>query len=172
MSDLHDSAFASPLSPDPCARVRVGDCTTRYLRRGVGRPVVVLRATDCDGELWPPLLDAIAAHHRLILPEAPCADAAFASWFRGFADGIGLPPATMIAADAYCVPALELALLEPERLDRLVLVPRGRAEESGVAGSLSTAARQQALPILVVRRGHPASDALATVERFIAEDPS
>jgi hypothetical protein len=170
VSDTLNLPAATAPSPNRWAEVRVAEQVTRYVRRGVGHPVVVLRAGAGDAELWPALVETmIAAHCRVILPEVPDAAAGFASWIRGFLDGVGLPPITLIAVGHFCVPALELALLDAERLARLVLVPCGRAEETGLAGALSTTARAGSpLPILVVRRECPATEALALVERFVA----
>jgi hypothetical protein len=149
--------------------VRVAEHVTRYVRRGVGRPVVVLRTGEEDNsELWPELVDTLAARCRVILPEAPGANAGFVSWMRGFLEGVGLLPVTLIAAGPFCVPALEFALLDQERLVGLVLVPHGRAEETGLSGALGTAAQTRALPVLVVRRECPAAAALALVERLLA----
>ena len=58
----------------------------------------------------------------MILPELPTAEPRFHAWFRGFVDGMGLPPMTLVAVGDLCVPALEFALLEPERIQRLLLV--------------------------------------------------
>lgn len=142
---------------------------TRYVRRGVGPPVVLLRREDGPhGELWPALVETIAERCRVIIPEVPDADAEFGSWMRGFLDGVGLPPVTLIAAGTLCVPALEFALLDADRLSGLLLVPAGRAEETGLTGALGTTERTGALPVLVVRRECPAVEALALIDRFVA----
>ena len=153
----------------------MADHVTRYVRRGVGPPVVVLRAGDGDADLWPELLETIAARCRLIVPEVPGAGAGvvcpdFASWIRGFLDGVGLPPVALVAAGAFCVPALELALLDPDRLAGLVLVPCGGAEETGLTGALGTTPQSTPLSVLLVRRECPAPEALRLVGRFVAGD--
>ena len=143
---------------------------TRYVRRGVGRPVVVL-GTAADA-VWPELVDAIAARHRLFLPEVPAQEAGFVSWFRGFLDGVGLVTVTVIAAGDCCLPAVELALLDAERLDRLVLVPGGGAEETGLLGMLGTVAKSDAVPVLVLRRGTAPDQARRVIEPFLSAVPS
>jgi hypothetical protein len=147
------------------AQVRAADYVTRYVRHGAGKPVVVLDLAD--GTLWPELTDALAAGHRVILPEAPAAEAHFAAWLRGFLDGMGLPAVTLIAAGPFCLPALEFALLDPDRLERLVLVPAGAADATGLTGALGTTSAGALLGMLVVRRDHPTDEALELIVEFI-----
>ena len=141
---------------------------TRYLRRGAGHPVLLLREQGDESPLWPALVDALAAHHRVIVPETPDGDVGWGAWIRGFIDGVGCLPVTLIAGGEFCLPALELALLDTGRLARLVLVPCGGAEETGLTGALATQPRARALPVLVVRRESPVAEALALIEGFIA----
>ena len=157
--------------PERRAEVRVAGYVTRYVRRGVGRPVVLLAPPSETDALRPELLDAIAAHHRLVLPELPVHEAGFSSWLRGFLDGVGLPLVSLIAAGSCCLPAVELALLDPERFERLVLVPDGCAEVTGLMGMLGTEGRPGTLPVLVLRRAAPAADALQLVEPFLLSAP-
>lgn len=165
---MSDSLLPTVPPPfDRSAEVRVDGHVTRYVRRGAGQPVVVLRGSDDDAGLWPGLVETIAARCRVILPEAPGAGIEFVSWMRGFLDGIGLPPATLVAVGDYCVPALELALLDTERLTRIVLVPFGAAGETGLNGALRVTAQTAGLPALVVQRECPPAEAQRLVERFI-----
>lgn len=169
MSDrLTPSPFMHP-APGGCAEVRVGGHVMRYLRRGTGSPVVVLDDPAASGWLWPELIDVLASRTRTILPEPPGPDIDFVSWMRGFLEGIGACEAAVVAAGPFCLPALELALLGPGVLSRLVLVPDGSAEETGLTGALegSGTGNGSRLPILVVRRQHPAPDSLALIERFL-----
>ena len=189
MNDSLDTTVPTPpFSPlDRWAEVRVAGRVTRYARRGSGAPIIVLQAPDAAADharaLWPALADALAAGGRVLLPEVPAPDArpdpverpipadipGFLEWIRGFLDGLGLPPATVIAAEPYCLPALELALLEPERLAGLVLVPERGAAETGLTGGLTTTtAAGEAVRLLVVRRDCPAAEAVPLVARFVA----
>jgi hypothetical protein len=150
------------------AQVRAADFVTTYVRRGSGSPIVVLGPCDDGVSVWPEVLDTLATRHRLVLPEAPGPDGRFQVWLRGFLDGLGQPVVGLIAGGRFCVPALEFTLLEPERVSRLVLVPRGWAEETGLAGEIATGPRRGALPLLIVRRECPAVEASALVSRFVA----
>ena len=167
-----------------CAQVRAADHVTRYARCGTGRPVLLLVAAACgiadgavtcdafdgdDAALWMDLLDRVAQHHRVILPEIPTTGLRFAAWLRGFIDGMGLPPLTLVAAGPTCMPALEFVLTDPERVERLVLIPVGGAEETGLAAVLTPVAGAATIPMIVVRRDHPTDDAIDVVERFLAQ---
>jgi hypothetical protein len=142
----------------------------RYRRSGSGRAVLVLCA-GCAEPLWPELAGALAARFRLIVPEVP-RGADVAAWLAHFLEGLGAAGVTVVAADGFCLPALELALLGADQVARVVLVPGredgdGEAALDGVLGvALGTSAG--AVPLLVVRRGLPAGEALPAVTRFLA----
>jgi hypothetical protein len=76
----------------------------------------------------------------------------------------------VVAADPFCIPALELALLDADQVARVVLVPGGEAGETGLDGALATTTRASSISLLVVRRGLSASDALPIVTRFLDGD--
>jgi len=163
------------------AQVRAADQVTRYLRSGAGVPVLVLDvatsagheldgATDVpapDVGVWPELLTELPNHSRLILPEIPTDGPRFTSWLRGFIDGIGLAPVTLIASGPICVSAMEFTLSDPERVQRLVLVPAGQADETWLSGVVRPTTSIAYVPMLVVRRNHPVDDACAVIRRFV-----
>jgi hypothetical protein len=156
-------------TPERTAEVRVADLVTRYVRRGAGRPVVVLRAHEDADALWPELLDAVASRGRVLIPDVLAPDASFVAWVRGFLDGLGLPSVALVATGRFCVPALELALLDPDRLDALVLVPRGRSEETGLSGVLGGGERP-GIPLLVLRREASADEAVRLIGAHLKAD--
>jgi pimeloyl-ACP methyl ester carboxylesterase len=153
-------------------QVRAADHVTRYTRTGAGKPVLVLDEPTIVGTLWPELLSRLAEHHRVILPEVPDAELHFYRWLRGFAEGMGLPVMTMIAVGNLCVPALEFALLEPDRVDRLVLVSSGSADETALAGTLTPALSSAHVAMLVVRRDTAPANAIAAIEGFMRDETS
>lgn len=166
-ADSTPSPLAALHSPDAWSEVRAHDRVVRYHRLGAGRPVVVLGWGAGPADVWPELVPHIAAGHRAILPDAPAPDAAFAAWLRGFLEGIGAPSVSLVAAGAYCIAALEFAL-RGEGVERLVVAPCGEADETGLDGGL-TMASGEAVPLLVVRRGVPAADALPLIARFLGD---
>jgi hypothetical protein len=58
-------------------------------------------------------------------------------------------------------------LLAPERLQRLVLVPSGGADEIGLSGTLATVAPASEIAVLFVRRETTAAAAVKLVTEFV-----
>ena len=149
------------------AEVRAHDQVMRYHRAGAGRPLVLLRAAAAPDALWPELEAQLIGRFRVFTPELPpdCDDVA--AWVKDFLEGVGLDRVPLIAADPYCLSALELALLGADQIERLVLVPGGLAGETGLDGTLATAYAGVSVPLLVVRRGVPAAEALPLLSQFL-----
>jgi pimeloyl-ACP methyl ester carboxylesterase len=159
--------------PESWAEVRAHDHVMRYHRSGVGPPILVLRTNvSADGAepLWPELLAALAFHYRLIVPDVPATGEDVAAWLTDFLEGLGLAGIAVIAADRFCIAALELALLGLDQVARVVLVADGRAGEAGLDGALATTTPAASVPLLVVGRGLSAGEALPLVTRFLAGD--
>jgi pimeloyl-ACP methyl ester carboxylesterase len=152
------------------SEVRAADHVTRYMRfgSGSGAPVVILTPGTADANIWPEVFEALSADRRVLIPDLPDAEGCFAPRLTAFLDGLGLSSVTLVAPGSFCVPALEFALLEPDRLNRLVLVPRGGAEETGLAGTLATSASSRETAVLLVRRQTPVTDAVQLVTGFVA----
>jgi len=152
---------------DGCAQVRTADHVTRYARIGSGRPVLVLDEVPFAATFWPGLVERFAERRRVILPEVPTRESRFAAWLRGFIDGIGLPRLTLVAAGDLCFPSIEFALLEPDRLENLILVPAGSVEETGLSGVLTSTLSSSDVRMLVIRRDCASEDAVSIIERFL-----
>ena len=152
---------------DSFAQVRSADYTTRYVRVGAGQPVIVIDTTFNAGSLWPELIGRLADGRRVILPEPQGGNDRFVGWLRSFLDGMGLPPVTLMATGELCVPSLEFALLEPERVKRLVLIPAGSAEETGLTSTIRPSLGTASVSMLVVRRDSIATEAISLIERFL-----
>ena len=159
------STHAAPLVS--LAEVRAHDQVMRYQRSGVGRPLVLLRSAAVPDALWPELDEQLVARFRVFTPELPpdCADVA--AWVKDFLEGVGLDRVTIVAADPCCLAALELALLGAQQIERLVLVPGGLAGETGLDGTLATTYQGVPVPLLVVRRGLSAAEALPLFQQFL-----
>jgi pimeloyl-ACP methyl ester carboxylesterase len=149
------------------AEVRAHDQVMRYHRAGVGRPLVLLRTAAGPDSLWPELEAHFVGRFRVFTPELPpdCDDVA--AWVKDFLEGVGLDRVAVIAADPCCLSALELALLGPDQIERLVLVPGGLAGETGLDGTLATTFAGVSVPLLVVRRGLSAAEALPLLRQFL-----
>ena len=171
--DATKTAVGNPARlSDNCAQVRTADHITRYTRVGSGRPVIILDAPSRSQTLWPDLIDQMALTRRVLVPEVITAEPRFTAWLRGFIDGMGLPPATIVAVGDLCLPSIEFTLLEPERVERLILVPSGGVEETGLTGVLTSTLGSADVEMLVVRRDFPANDAISIIERFLRGDRS
>ena len=152
------------------AEVRTQGQLVRYRRSGAGPAVVLLRPQSSPDALWPEVTDALARCRRVIEPEAPAANRNGAGWITDFLEGLGLADVALIAADPFCIPALELALLGAEQISRVVLVPGGDVEETGLVGSLAASGRDAPIGLLILRRALPAADALPLVAGFLDGD--
>jgi pimeloyl-ACP methyl ester carboxylesterase len=149
------------------AEVRAHDQVMRYRRAGAGRPLILLRSAGAE-PFWPELDADLASRFRVITPELPgdCDD--LAAWVAAFLEGVGLDRVLLVAADSCCLAALELVLLNGCQVERLVLVPAGAAGETGLDGTLASTFATASVPLLVVRRGLPASDALPLLRQFLS----
>jgi pimeloyl-ACP methyl ester carboxylesterase len=154
------------------AEVRAHDQVMRYHRAGAGRPLVLVRAAADRDSIWPELDAHLVARFRVFTPELPpdCGDVA--GWMKDFLEGVGLDRALLIATEPCCLAALELALLGPDQIERLVLVPGGLAGETGLDGTLATTLAGVPVPLLVVRRGLSAAEALPMLRNFLEHDRS
>jgi hypothetical protein len=148
------------------AEVRAHDQVMRYRRAGAGRPVVVLRGAP--DALWPELESDLAARFRVLTPELSDDGGDTTARARDFLEGVGLDRVTLLAAEPFCVAALELVLLDACQVERLVLVPAGAPGETGLDGTLSTALAGVGVPLLVVRRGLAPAEALPLLRGFLA----
>jgi pimeloyl-ACP methyl ester carboxylesterase len=53
-------------------RARIGGATTTILEGGDGAPLILLHGgIECGGAVWAPVVTALAASHRLIIPDLP-----------------------------------------------------------------------------------------------------
>lgn len=164
MSTSHTAA-ALPL--ELTAEVRAHDQVIRYHRSGTGPVVLLLGVHDGASPLWPELLGALAGRFRLIAPVLTVMDAT-AVLLADFLEGLGVSAVTLVASGSFCIPALELALRDVDQIARVVLVPDGQPTDSAWGGALTTRAREASMPLLVMRRGMPASDALTLLTEFLA----
>lgn len=149
------------------AEVRAHDQVMRYRRAGSGRPLVVLRGADDDDALWPGLDAELASRFRVFTPELPVRCDDLAAYGTDFLEGVGLDRVVVLAAGSCCLAALELALLDARQVERLVLVPAGATEETGLDGTLATTLAGVSVPLLVVRRGLAADEAIPLLRRFL-----
>jgi pimeloyl-ACP methyl ester carboxylesterase len=149
------------------AEVRAHDQVMRYRRAGAGRPIVMLRSAGAE-PFWPELDADLVSRFRVITPELPADCDDVAAWVAAFLEGVGLDRVLLVAADSCCLPALELVLLDGCQVEGLVLVPAGAVGETGLDGTLAGTFASASVPLLVVRRGLSAADALPMLRQFLS----
>ena len=171
MKNALEVAAGAARGPWGWAEVRTANHATRYQRfgAGAGTPVVILLPASAEANVWPELFDSLSTQRRVYLPDLPDSSECFSPRMRSFLDGVGLFNVTLVAPASFCIPALEFALLDPDRITRLILVPTGAADETGLTGALSTTVQSKAVPVLVVRRDVAVSKAVQMVCEFVAE---
>ena len=111
--------------------LRDGRFKIRVLSAGAGDPVLFLHGAG--GLFWDPLLDALAAGHRVIAPEHPGAGESqglehvedlwdLVLYYNELLDVLGVDRATLVGHSFGGMVAAEIAATNPERVDRLVLI--------------------------------------------------
>jgi pimeloyl-ACP methyl ester carboxylesterase len=159
----------NPPSLTTFAEVRANDQVMRYRRAGAGRPLLVLRSSLDPLLLWSELEAALVENFRVLTPELPAAAVDVAVCLRNFLEGAGLERVILVADDAFCIAALEMALLNADQVERMVLVPAGTTSETGLDGTVATsiAGADVPVPMLVVRRGLSAHEAIPLLMHFL-----
>lgn len=148
------------------AVVQAGGQQTRYLRAGKGPSVILLPDHSRPGRFWTAILERLAEGHRVLVPDYGGAPGDFATWFRGFVEGIGVPAAALVANEELALAALECALLEPELVTHLALLP-ATAAAGPIEGHLSGAGSLPQIPVLIVQADLSARDGVATLDAFL-----
>lgn len=138
-----------------------------YFQTGRGRPILLLH--DVDGLMHrASLIARLAQAHRLIVPDLPAADFGAArekpqaAWLSDLLDALGFDDVTVIADADHAMPALRIALTEPERVARLVLLTDGPADPP--PSTLADRFEQVGTPFLVV----PWADDTNSLSEFLA----
>ena len=150
------------------AEVRAHDQIVRYRRSGSGRSVLLLCPDAATGTLWPELIEALDRDFRVLVPMLP-PDAQLIRGLTGFLEGIGTSRVAIVATDALCFAALELALLDRERVARAVLVPCEGGGLAGLEAALSTARHDLSVPFLVLPLSTGAASAVARIGGFLGD---
>jgi pimeloyl-ACP methyl ester carboxylesterase len=111
--------------------LRDGLFKIRVLSGGEGEPVVFLHGGG--GLFWDPLLDAVAADHRVVAPEHPGAGDSqglehvedlwdLVLYYNELLDHLGLERVSLLGHSFGGMVAAEIAATNPERVDKLALI--------------------------------------------------
>ena len=158
---------------EPWSEIRAHNQSMRYRRLGAGRSLLFLDSAT-QPQVCAELRDALAGTFRLILPELPSGDVHLAGWLADLLDGIGSSNVGVIAAEGYCVAAIELALLGVDQIARVVIVcseSRGQSPrfEASEHGQLASASHRADIPMLLIHRGQTLHEIVSLVRRFLGE---
>jgi pimeloyl-ACP methyl ester carboxylesterase len=104
-----------------------------YEEAGSGHPLLLVHAGIVDRRMWDPVWDALRARHRVIRPdlrgfgETPVSTEPFTNWsdLAGLLRALDATPAHVIGVSSGGAASLELAIADPDLVDRLVLVSPG-----------------------------------------------
>ena len=138
----------------PDHRIDVNGSRTRFLRAGEdGPPVVLIHGLGASAEIWSPNIGALAAGHRVFVPDLPgfgrtavpagmdFSPAAYSRFVRDFMTALGIGRAALVGHSLGGGVALRVILDEPGRVDRLVL-----ASSAGLGPDVSLPLRIASLP--------------------------
>jgi hypothetical protein len=164
MSNTPATAIATS---EPWAEVRASDRVMRYRRCGAGPTLLLLGAESGPSPISTELIAALSARFRVIVPDVP-AESTAAAWITEFLEGLGTCEVAILAANHLCMPAIELALRGIEQVRRLVLIPDGEPDDSTSEGAITAAVGAPPIPVLIVRPGLSAAEALPLVTSFLA----
>jgi pimeloyl-ACP methyl ester carboxylesterase len=114
------------------SKISVRGCGIALRRAGAGRPLLYLHGASDAGQ-WLPVMDELAAHHDVIVPEHPGYGASdtpawldtipdLANFYLDFIDQLDLRDVDLIGHDLGGWIAAELAVRNPRRLASLTLV--------------------------------------------------
>lgn len=168
------SSFESPVHPIETTHATVceGGFETEYRRAGRGEPVVLLASPGSAASVS--LFDALARHHRVYSPLLPQRvengdgqHRGIATRLRGFLDALGVTRTAIVADESAGAAAIALAVLEPFRVARLVLVLTGDGGES--VDAVADALAEARVPILTAwSNGRGYDTVVPQIERFLS----
>ncbi len=131
-----------PFDRHPPQYVNVNGHRTAYIRHGQGPPVVLLHGYAGAIWNWEHQIEALGRRCTLFIPDligqglsdkprVAYRPSFYIEWLRGFLDTVGVERAAVVGHSMGGGLALGLALADPDRADRLVLIsgfPRGLFE--------------------------------------------
>jgi hypothetical protein len=152
---------------------------TKYLRAGRGEPVLVLAG---DPAVAQAIVIRLPRRFRALAPEAPPPRVAgarttgdFASWTRDFLDALGVGRVAVIADPSFAGPALGLAILDPDRVDRIALLVDRTGDADSYEGSIADRLAHAGQPLIIAHfdgtLGEGLTATLLDLGSFLDGDP-
>jgi pimeloyl-ACP methyl ester carboxylesterase len=127
------TAFVEPFDRYPPQFIDVADHRTAYIRHGDGPPLVLLHGYAGAIWNWEHQIEPLGRRFTLFIPDLigqglsdkPRVDytpSFHIAWLRGFLDAAGIGRAAMAGHSMGAGLVLSLALADPDRVDRLILI--------------------------------------------------
>jgi pimeloyl-ACP methyl ester carboxylesterase len=118
------------------AEVIIDSVKTVYLSAGTGNPVICLHGAGAGAVTWYPSIGAISESFRVFVPDIvgygdsdkPCAPydrPYFSKWLNDFLIKMKIPKAHIVGLSQGGAIALQFAIDNPEKVDKIVLVDSG-----------------------------------------------
>jgi 4,5:9,10-diseco-3-hydroxy-5,9,17-trioxoandrosta-1(10),2-diene-4-oate hydrolase len=153
--------------------VPAGSIQTHYLKAGRGRPVLLLHGASAGAVTWYPVIGPLSAHFQVIAPDIVGYGASdkppavynrftFSAWLRDFLDAIAITRASIVGNSQGGPTALQFAIENPERVDRLVLVDSMGFGKDISFGAIISKFWLTALPSMIAAKWF---------NRYLAHDP-
>ena len=127
------SRTLAPFNRYPVQSVRVHQHSTAYIRHGEGPPLVLLHGYAGAIWNWEHQIEALGEHFTVYVPDLlghglsdkpriVYTPSALLEWLQGFMDALGISRADFVGNSMGCGFAMALAMTNPERVNRLVLI--------------------------------------------------
>ena len=121
--------------PEPMPTLNLHGADIAYDEAGTGHPLLLVHAGIANRHMWDPVWEPLAARFRVIRPdlrgfgESIAATEPFTNWhdLARLLRALDAVPAHVIGVSSGAGASLDLALAEPYKVDRLVLVAPGLA---------------------------------------------
>ena len=146
-SDMNNSANSLNVQDIPIQKINVGDIDIAYKVFGKGDPILLLSGSNAVMDQWDPtLLRELSSNHTVIIFDhrgvgnttagtKPFSMIQFANDTAGLLDALNIQKADVLGLSMGSFVAQELALLHPEKLNRLILYAASCGGEQAIPES-------------------------------------
>jgi pimeloyl-ACP methyl ester carboxylesterase len=113
--------------------IQIKDHTIFYTVKGEGKPLLLIHGYGAGIWVWEKQIEALSSFYRVYAldlighgfsdrPKIPYTPETYIHFFRDFMDGVGIEKATLVGNSMGGGIAWAIAILFPERVDRLILI--------------------------------------------------
>lgn len=156
---------------NPCwAVVQANHCTTRYLKLGRGTTVVLLLRLSGSAGHWPAIAEYLGRSYRVLVPDFDAPARELGDWLDGFLEGVGGGPCVLVAAHDLCLPALQQAMQQPDRVTRLVLATEAGNNRDTADCHFALAASYAKIPLLMLDDQGQISEIISSLDAFLSPE--